>query len=277
MNKLIRLCRHGLHKVTDRWRTSRQLDATFAAFVDQGVSSPVFYDIGARWGISKPYNRLRQITGFCSVGFEPDAEEAERLRRDEHFDIVCPVALGDCRGLRTLYIAEDPGCSSLFPPDMAEAARHTVSKQFATVNRTQVAVETLDDVVKERRLPPPDYIKVDCEGAEELILAGGHNTLRKVIGLTVEARLVEFYKGGATLASIMPKLMSMGFVCLRCDSVGSFFDTQVMFDIVMIRHPESYVTIRDQLLGQTFSLLHGSRIYAQRIACLTSGINPANR
>jgi FkbM family methyltransferase len=246
-------------------RVRRRFDRACEAFAMNGIEAPVLYDIGARWGVSAPYDRLKKIPGFRSVGFEPDIEEARRLERAGQFDIVCPVALGDRKETRTLYIAEDPGCSSLFPPDMAEAARHTVSKQFSTVGQVEVAVEPLDAVIKERGLPRPDFIKIDCEGAEGLIIEGSKNALRNIIGITFEARLVELYQGESTLGVLVEKLCRAGFVSLRLNPIGAFFDTQVMFDVVMIRHPETYHTQRDILLGQTFALVHGSNSYASRI------------
>jgi FkbM family methyltransferase len=251
-------------------RVRRRFDRACEAFAMNAIEAPVLYDIGARWGVSAPYDRLKKIPGFRSVGFEPDVEEAQRLEQAGQFDIVCAVGLGDRKETRTLYIAEDPGCSSLFPPDMAEAARHTVSKQFSTVGQVEVAVEPLDDVIQERGLPRPDFIKIDCEGAEGLIFEGAKNTLSNVVGITFEARLVDFYRGGATLGPLLETMFSAGFICLRLNPVGAFFDTQVMHDVVMIRHPDTYSTARETLLGQVFSLLHGSWLYAQRIADLTA-------
>ena len=255
---------------TNRWRADRRFNSACHEFSREGIAPPVLYDIGARWGVSEPYGRLGRIPGFRSVGFEPDTEEAARLDAACHFDIVCPVALGDKRENRKLYIARDPGSSTLFPPDMEEIARHSVSRQFETVAETSVGVEPLDDVIRERNLPMPDFIKVDCEGAEGIIFSGAKETLKTVIGVTFEARMVEFYKGGATLGPLLDYFFKRGFVCLRLNPVGSFFDTMLMFDVVMIRHPESYSTPRESLLGRTFSLLHGSWPYASRISGFTT-------
>ena len=148
---------------------------------------------------------------------------------------------------------------------MNKAARYTESKQFATVGELEIAVEPLDEVMKERGLPQPDFMKIDCEGAEGLIIEGSKNALRNIIGITFEARLIELYQGETTLGALVEKLWRAGFVCLRLNPIGAFFDTQVMFDVVMIKHPETYQTRRDVLLGQTFALLHGSNSYAKRV------------
>jgi len=265
MLRPLRFFRSLARPVSNRLRLNNRFSAACKEYGARGIQPPVLYDIGARWGVSEPYDRLKQIPGFRSVGFEPDTEEALHLERAGCFDVVCPVGLGDKTEKRTLYIAKDPGSSTLFPPDMREIARHTISRQFETVSETTIDVLPLDDVVKEKNLPLPDFIKVDCEGAEEIIFAGAEGTLKNVIGVTFEARLVEFYQGGATLGPLLNRFLDAGFILLRQNSVGAFFDAQMMFDVVMIKHPESYRTPRHELLGRTFSLLHGSLPYAQRI------------
>jgi len=255
----------------NRWRANRRFEEACREFAIRGITPPVLYDIGARWGVSEPYGRLKSIPGFRSVGFEPDAEEAARLSAARHFDIVCPVALGDRHERRKLHIARDPGSSTLFPPDMQEIARHSASTQFETVGETEVEVQPLDDVIRDQNLPAPDFIKVDCEGAEGIIFSGATDTLKSVIGITFEARMVEFYKGGATLGPLLEFFFKKGFVCLRMNPVGAFFDTLMMFDVVMIRHPESCNCERENFLGALFSLLHGSWLYAKRFEEITKG------
>lgn len=38
---------------------------------------------------------------------------------------------------------------------------------------------SIDDLVKKKRVPPPNYMKIDIEGAEYLALRGTENTLRE--------------------------------------------------------------------------------------------------
>jgi hypothetical protein len=43
-----------------------------------------------------------------------------------------------------------------------------------------------DEFVKKLGLPYPDYIKMDVDGIEHLILRGGHEVLKRVRGVQVE-------------------------------------------------------------------------------------------
>ena len=136
-----------------RVRSRRRFLEMAKIFPKTGFNPPVLYDVGARWGISPPYDQLESIPGFCSVGFEADAAEAERLESAKLFTRVVPIGLGDKNEMRSLLIARDPGSSSLFEPDMNEIGRHTGSTQFETIKAIPILLTTMDSAVNEFKLP----------------------------------------------------------------------------------------------------------------------------
>jgi FkbM family methyltransferase len=251
-----------LRPIRRRLRSHHQYVRMAKSFSATGFDPPVMYDVGARWGISPPYDQLKLIPGFCSVGFEADPEEAERLESAKLFTRVVPVGLGNKDEVRPLYVARDPGSSSLFEPDMKEIGRHTGSKQFETTKTISVLLTPMDSVVEKYDLPPPDFIKVDCEGAEGMIFEGAAGVLRNVIGVSFEARIVEFYRGEPRLQGLLSFFLDRGFVLVDLKPVGSFNGTQVMFDVAMIRHPGGYQSEREFCMGKLFCLLYGNAPYA---------------
>jgi FkbM family methyltransferase len=251
------------------WWHQRRASQRFHQFVrlisaQPDFQGPILYDIGARFGASPPYDRLRVIPSFRTVGFEADSVEAEKLRTSKIFDYMCSVALGARHEKRVLHIAKDPGSSSLFPPDQSEIARHTTWRLFETVRQIEVSVEPLDQVIEKNKLPMPDYIKIDCEGAEGEIFTGAQKALNHSCGLTFEARFRQFYKGGSTFSELIDQMFDANFVCLRQDPIGSFFGSLMMFDVVMVRHPDTIRDRRQFILCLLFCLLHGKWLYAQR-------------
>ena len=50
----------------------------------------------------------------------------------------------------------------------------------------------MDDAVQRLDIPVPDYIKMDVDGIEHLILKGGSRVLREVAGILIEVN--EDYK-----------------------------------------------------------------------------------
>ncbi len=263
MEKLRSLLRPSVYKR----RAAARFKAMARELSNQGdLNGPVLYDIGARWGVSPPYDRLSAVRGFHSVGFEPDAAEAAKLRAAGAFHGVYPVALGARPEKRVLHLAKDPGSSSLLAPNAAEIGKYTDWLLYETVKKIEVSVEPLDDVIAQHKLPPPDYLKIDCEGAEGEILAGAPKALAQLCGLTFEARIPDFYNGGATLSGLLSQMSAADFVPLRLDPVGSYFGAQVLFDVVMVRHPATLRTRRQFMFCVLFCLLHGNWLYAKRTA-----------
>ncbi|MBM3903231.1 MAG: FkbM family methyltransferase [Verrucomicrobia bacterium] len=224
------------------------------------------YDIGARWGISHPYDALNIYPEFISVGFEPDPKEAAQLRNKNAFSKVCETALGRTNENRTLYIAKEPGSSSIFIPNPIEIGRHTDWDGYRTVNQLPITVHPLDEVIVNQNLPIPNYIKIDCEGAEGEILEGAQSTMKNITGLTFEARWRDFYNGGATLPHLVENLMNQGLICLKMDQIGSYFGSVMMFDVSMVRHPETIRSEQEFFYTIIFALLHDNWQFARHVA-----------
>jgi FkbM family methyltransferase len=74
--------------------------------------------------------------------------------------------------------------------------------------------KTLDDVVKERGFPPPDFIKIDVQGCEVDILKGATETLKTVKDLVVELQHSEYNKGAPQVQESLPFIESLGFKCV---------------------------------------------------------------
>jgi hypothetical protein len=81
---------------------------------------------------------------------------------------------------------------------------------FAT--KCEVPQWRLDDYVNRHKLPAPDLIKMDTQGSEHLIIAGGTETVAAAQVLMIETWLSPEY-GPSTplLQEIMESVRSLGF------------------------------------------------------------------
>jgi FkbM family methyltransferase len=79
---------------------------------------------------------------------------------------------------------------------------------------TMRLTKTLDEVVKERGFPPPDFIKIDVQGCELDILKGATETLKSVKDLVVELQHMEYNKGAPQVQESLPFIESLGFKCV---------------------------------------------------------------
>ena len=125
-------------------------------------------DVGAHEGAV-----LRELVRLAPrgrhVAWEPLPEFASRLRTEFPGVEVREAALADRAGRRSFaHIVDDPGWSGLIErPTPGGGPAETITV------RTERLDEALPDGVR------PAFVKIDVEGAEELVLRGGLETLRR--------------------------------------------------------------------------------------------------
>lgn len=140
----------------------------------QKILSPgnVFVDVGANFGVyALVASNLVGETGTV-LAFEPTAQSFGVLRQNvelNHFTNVrmFQVALAQTRGKAWLYHGPDPVGNSLG------------KDPFCGNEGEQVQTETLDNILEERHIAHVDVMKIDVEGAEELVLRGALRCLRE--------------------------------------------------------------------------------------------------
>ena len=147
----------------------------------------VVVDVGANIGVySLLAARIVGPTGVV-VGLEPNPSMLAVLHanaRRNGFDAlrVRGLALGDANGEAVFY--ENFGKPNSF----------SLSRRDAAAGGWSVLVARLDDVVAWERLPRVDLVKIDAEGGETAILAGGSGTLARHRPLVI----AEVIHGGLT-------------------------------------------------------------------------------
>jgi len=155
-------------------------------------------DIGARGGLQWPWNGVpRELINATLV--EPDPIEAERLTKQwantDHSLQVLPFALwGSCMDL-TLNINRSAGTSSILKPNRDFLNLFPESERFDILQRLLISAVTLDHLEAQQLLTPPDFAKIDVQGAELEVLMGGKRVLRdNLVGLEVEVEFSQMYE-----------------------------------------------------------------------------------
>jgi len=165
--------------------------------------------------------------------FEPDVNEVNKiaaLARQHGYTIHChPFALWSSTGERTLHVAAHGGASSLFSPNRRVASRlaytpgSSLDNLHKVVEIRKVSVHSLDDLRKEGKIEPFDFMKLNVQGAELEILRGAGSLLPQVVGLQLEASFYQIYDGAPYFSDIDFFLRQYGFYLfdiLAPNSVG---------------------------------------------------------
>ncbi len=136
-------------------------------FMTEAPEAKVIYDIGANIGL---YSILAAILNPETkvFAFEPEEHNFSALVRNIELN-----NLNNCHPIQIALGDTDGPIGFTFQDGGPGVGGHRVSYgNSADSTNMQMAVSTVDKLVNQRRVPPPDLIKIDVEGYEFHVLRG---------------------------------------------------------------------------------------------------------
>jgi FkbM family methyltransferase len=171
-----------------------------------GFAPRIIYDIGAyRGGWSRLAAEIFPTAAF--ILFEANADNAVHLQAAGYRHFI--VALADADGDKTLFLprAADVTGASLYVENSSHYAGGNLLAR-------SVATARLDTLMAAHALPPADLIKIDVQGAELDVIAGGTQALERCEALIAELSFASYNKGAPLVADAMPAIAQRGFRCI---------------------------------------------------------------
>jgi FkbM family methyltransferase len=119
------------------------------------------------------------------------------------------LALGNARGIEPLFVSSgaSDGSSSLLPPK-------ELLNNFPTIyfdNKIVVNTITLDEWAIENGVTKIDFMWLDLQGLELMVLKSGLNILKSVKAIYTEVSSTEIYQGQTLYSDLKGWLLSKGF------------------------------------------------------------------
>jgi FkbM family methyltransferase len=226
------------YEAIEQWRvTFLPIASKVATLLDHyGVTDVL--DIGANSGQYRDF--LRREVGFAGriYSFEPDPDLSSSLmRRAQSEDpdwSIFPVALGRTSGARVLNrMASSPFNSFLKPVERLPPA---VAKDTAVIDTCPVEVRRLDDFAGELGDLRRTFVKIDTQGFDLEVLAGGRNVIGKVPVLQTEISVRAVYRGMPTFGEALASFQSEGLFVSDLFLVFADEDHRAFeFDCLMVR------------------------------------------
>lgn len=196
-----------------------------------GFAPAVIYDIGAyRGGWTRLAAEVFPRAQF--VLFEANRDHAGGLAATGRRHVIAALGATD-GGTRAFHVPRqgDVTGASLYIENTAHYAERNLQVRGVEIVR-------LDTAVAREKLPPPELIKIDVQGAELEVLAGASATLRAVAALIVEVSFVDYNKGGPLVAEVIAALDRLGFKCADlCEVHRNTRNFVLQLDLVFVRPP----------------------------------------
>ena len=156
-------------------------------WIDGFPQNSTFWDIGANVGL---YTCYAAKTRNCKVfAFEPSVFNLELLARNVSLNALAqnvaivplPLSNAMCFSMLKMTNTEWGGALSTFGQNYGWDGR-----EIHHVFEFQTLGISADDAQNLLNIPSPNYIKIDVDGIEHLVLSGAKNILAKVDGVLIE-------------------------------------------------------------------------------------------
>lgn len=157
------------------------------AWIDKFSENAIFWDIGANVGIYSVYAAKSRSAKVWA--FEPSVFNLEFLARNINLNqlqgeiSILPIALNENVGFNTMKHSSAiwGGALSVFDKDYGQDGKKIKNNiSYITLGLS------IDFVVGNLNVSLPDYIKMDVDGIEHLILAGGRKSISNAKEILVE-------------------------------------------------------------------------------------------
>lgn len=183
---------------------------------------PRIIDVGAQTlgPGSHVYDALLQFCPVEITGFDPLKErlrEREEAESGQHMTLK-PFALGD-GNVHTLHVNNEDATSSLYPLN-EEGNRHfPLLAPLHTVRAETVETRRLDEVIAHEQV---DFLKLDIQGAELLVLQHAMAVLEKTAVIHCEVEFSPIYQGQPLFSDVATFLAKQGFYFLDFAVLGHY-------------------------------------------------------
>lgn len=140
---------------------------------------------------------------------------------ENHSRLVSNLALNRLHHVRTVQMAfsNQSGPDTMFRPTYANSGHPSLGRRDGLDAPIEVRAITVDDYCKQERLEQIDFVKIDVEGAELLVLEGATRLLasRNAPAIMFEVNEETARKLGATTARVKKLLGANGYEVFHFD------------------------------------------------------------
>ncbi|MDX2216782.1 MAG: FkbM family methyltransferase [Oculatellaceae cyanobacterium bins.114] len=194
-------------------KSSGRLNQLHIAVCNVGSRKINTYDDYANmgWSIFAP--------NLTIYGFDADPEACDaanfdlEARQANWTEKHIPLALSDTPGETTLYVTQHPMCSSLYMPNEPYLSRFAGLPERVNLDFTiEIETTTLDEFCQQEAIADIDFLQIDVQGADLLVLQGSQHLLeRSVLAVQIEVEFSPLYSNQPLFSDVDTFLRSRDF------------------------------------------------------------------
>ena len=223
---------------TPNWLTEYRARTLFSkepetiSWIDGFPLNSVLYDIGANVGLYSVYAAKSRNSRV--LAFEPSFLNLELLFRNIQTNnlqdkiTIIPLSLSNSSKIENFYMQD--GDNIWGGAHNSSGSNITYDGKFMDnfVTSSQITI-SLDLLVEIFQLPTPNYIKIDVDGIEKIILQGALKSLSKAAGI-----LIEFDEKDVNQNAEIAKILgNLGFVKLNLNNKFDLTQNQIWIKAVV--------------------------------------------
>lgn len=178
------------------------------------INHPVIFEIGCADGLDtldilNAFGNIKDLEIYCFEPYEVNIKKFKRNINDSRVKLF-EVAVGNKNGEVEFNISLGNNFYSSSLKEPGESLFRTWNNLFPnrdSFGKTIVRTITLDCFVNDKNIDMIDFVWLDCQGAEDLVIEGGKETFQKKVKyLYTEYSNQEIYVGEPSLQDILNML-----------------------------------------------------------------------
>lgn len=166
-----------------------------------GLAIDVAVDGGAATGVwTEGFKRVYPQTQVLCIEPRENAQAALKSLASRFPGVqIAQTLIGDAEGVVEFYEHQD----------QSSMLRNSSGEAWGMVKQTRLT--TLDQLISEMKLPAPDLIKLDLQGAELISLRGATRCLAEAQAIILEVSFIPLYHNAPLVAEVVAFMAERGF------------------------------------------------------------------
>lgn len=166
-------------------------------------------DIGSSGGLQWNWREAEKFLKI--VGFDPDSRSHQAgTENSKYINLECGLHRQKCEA--EFYLARSKTKSSIFKPNFEFLSKFPHSDPYEISGKSIIKCDTLDNQLRQIGSPDVDFIKLDTQGSELLILEGAAQTFAdSVFGVEVEVEFSPMYNNQPLFSDVDVFLRKLDF------------------------------------------------------------------